>query len=114
VGASVEPEDSNRDGRLNVRTRRVISIVVGAATAVMLWAVPALASDHLADATNAPGAGHRNFANPVALNPSGTSGAAAQPTTVPGEGNPNAGVDQSTPAVDLAEVEARSGGHAQP
>jgi hypothetical protein len=114
VGASVEPEDSTRDGRLNVRVRRVITIVVGAAAAVMLWAVPALASDHLADATNAPGAGQRDFANPVAQNPSGTSGAAAQPATVPGEGNPNAGADQSIPAVDLSEVSVRSGGHAQP
>ncbi len=94
--------------------RRVISVVVGAAAAVMLWAVPALASEHLADATNAPGAGQRDFANPVALNPSGTSGGAAQPTTIPAEGNPNAGVDQSTPAVDLSKVDARTGGHAQP
>jgi hypothetical protein len=79
-----------------------------------LWAGPALASDHLADGTDAPGAGQRDFANPVAQNPSGTSGAAARPATVPGEGNPNAGEDQSTPAVDLSEVPARSGGHAQP
>jgi hypothetical protein len=97
-----------------VRARRAITIVVGAAAAVMLCAAPVLASDHLADATNAPGAGQRDFANPVAQNPSGTSGAAARPATVPGEGNPNAGVDQSTPAVDLSQVSARSGGHAQP
>ena len=97
-----------------MRVRRVITIIVGAAAAVMLWAVPALASDHLADATNAPGGGQRDFANPVAQNPSGTSGPAAQPATVPGEGNPNAGVEQSTPAADLSEVNARSGSHAQP
>jgi hypothetical protein len=114
VGALVEPEGSTRDGRLNVIARRVISIVVGAVAAVMLCAAPAFASDHLADATNAPGAGQRDFANPVAQNPSGTSGAAARPATVPGEGNPNAGVDRSTPAVDLSQLGARSGGHAQP
>ena len=95
-------------------TRRVITIVVGAAAAVMLWAVPALASDHLANGTNNPGAGQRDFGSPVGANPSGTSGAAADPMTVPGEGNPNAGQDQSTPAVDLAEVNGRSGSHAQP
>ena len=56
----------------------------------------------------------RDFLNPVGGNPSGTSGAAAQPATVPGEGNPNAGEEQSTPAVDLSKVSARSGEHAQP
>jgi hypothetical protein len=95
-------------------SRPVIAVVGSAVAAVMLCAVPAFASDHLADASNAPGAGQREFENPVGQNPSGTSGAAAQPTTVPGEGNPNAGDDQSTPAVDLSQVNARSGGHAQP
>ena len=97
-----------------MRARRVISVGAGAVAGVMLWAAPAFAHDHLADATNAPGAGQRGFANPVAQNPSGTSGAAAQPATVPGAGNPNAGVDQGTPAVDLSQVNTRSGGHANP
>lgn len=97
-----------------MRTRRIIVIVVGAAAAVMLWAVPAFAHDHLADATNAPGAGQRDFANPVAQNPSGTSGAAARPATVPGGGNPNSGIDLGTPSVDLSQVNTRSGGHANP
>ena len=109
-----EPEASTRQRRLNMIARRVICTGVGAIAAVALWAGPALASDHLANGTDAPGAGQRDFANPVAQNPSGTSAAAALPGTVPGEGNPNAGAEQSTPAVDLSEVGPRSGDHAQP
>jgi hypothetical protein len=97
-----------------VRTRRIIVIVAGAVAAVMLWAAPAFAHDHLADATDAPGAGYRDFGNPVAQNPSGTSGAAARPATVPGGGNPNSGVDVGTPSADLSLVITRSGGHASP
>jgi hypothetical protein len=95
-----------------VNARRLMTIVVGTTAAVMLWAVPAFANDHLADANNAPS--QRDFVNPVTENPSGTSGAAAQPGTVPGQGDPNAGQDQFTPAVDLSDVILRSGGHAQP
>ena len=43
-----------------MRARRAITIIGGAAAVIVLWAVPALASDHLADATNAPGAGQRD------------------------------------------------------
>jgi hypothetical protein len=95
-----------------MNARRAVSIVVGTTAAVMLWAAPAFANDHLADANNAPS--QRDFVNPVTANPSGTSGAAAQPGTVPGQGDPNAGEDTSTPAVDLSDVFLRSGGHAQP
>ena len=84
------------------------------ALALVVLAPAALASDHLFNAATAPGAAQRGFGNPVALNPSGVSGPAAQPGTVPGEGNPNAGQDQTTPAVDLSLVTIRSGGHGQP
>ena len=70
---------------------------------------PALASDHLFDGANAPGAEQRGFGNPVAGNPSGMSGAKARPGTVPGEGNPNSGNEQGTPAVDRDLVDDRSG-----
>src|SRR5829696_3512449 len=53
----------------------------------------AFSSDHLANA-QAP------FGNPVVNNPSGVSGGAATPGDVPGTGNPNAGQDRTTPAVD--------------
>ena len=39
--------------------------------------------------------------NPVVGNPSGVSGPAAQPGTVPGLGNPDAGADRGTPSVNL-------------
>ncbi len=72
------------------------------------------ASDHLFNAATSNGAGERGFANPVAANPSGTSGANAQPATVPGEGNPKAGGEQGTPSVDLGLVSTRSGGNGSP
>jgi hypothetical protein len=52
--------------------------------------------------------------NPVAQNPSGVSGNAAQPGTVPGAGDPKVGVDTGTPAVDLSLVSVRSGGNGNP
>lgn len=85
----------------------VLIIVVGVAPA-------ALASDHLFNAANAAGAAHRGFANPVAQNPSGVSGAMARPATVPGEGDPKSGLDLGTPSVDLSLVSVRSGGHGNP
>ena len=72
----------------------------------------AVADDHLANGATAEGADNRGFGNPVAANPSGTSGPAAQPGSVPGLGNPNAGADQGTPSFDPESrderVEARS------
>jgi hypothetical protein len=90
--------------------------LVFAVTALLLGvlAAPALAHDHLFNAAHAPGVADRGFANPVAGNPSGVSGAAAQPATVPGAGDPKMGVDTGTPAVDLSLVNARSGGHGAP
>ena len=93
---------------------RFILAVLLALALVALAAGPALASDHLFNAANSPGAGQRGFANPVASNPSGTSGGMALPGIVPGEGNPNAGNELGTPAVDLGLVNARSGGHGTP
>ncbi|HJW75284.1 MAG TPA: hypothetical protein VJ787_06395 [Thermoleophilia bacterium] len=92
-------------------TRRFIALMGLLVFAVAVLAPAALASDHLFNAANAPGADQRGFGNPVALNPSGVSGPAARPATVPGEGNPNAGQDQTTPAADLTFVSVRSGGH---
>jgi hypothetical protein len=94
--------------------RKILVILLLALALLAVMAVPALASDHLANAVNAPGADVRGFLNPVAGNSSGISGAMARPATVPGEGNPNAGGDQSTPAVDLSLVNQRSGGHGTP
>ena len=88
--------------------KRVLAAVFTAALLVGVASSPAVASDHLANATGAAGF------NPVAQNPSGTSGGKAQPGTVPGEGSPNAGQDQTTPAVDLSVVDDRSGGHGNP
>jgi hypothetical protein len=96
------------------KAKRFIAVAATSALLVGLTAMPALAGDHLFTGSNAPGADQRGFANPVATNPSGTSGAAARPGTVPGEGNPNAGADQETPSVDLNAVSARSGGHGDP
>ena len=87
----------------------MVLLVVGAALTPV-----ALASDHLFNATTAPGASHRGFANPVALNPSGMSGVKARPATVPGEGDPKSGADLGTPSVDLTLVPIRSGGHGGP
>jgi hypothetical protein len=94
--------------------KRVVTIVLVAGVLLGLAAAPALAHDHLFNAATSPGVDHRGFANPVAGNPSGTSGAAAQPATVPGAGDPKAGIDQGTPAVDLSLVNIRSGGHGMP
>ena len=90
------------------RVKRVLAAGFTAALLVGVASSPAVASDHLANAIDATGI------NPVTQNPSGTSGAKAQPGTVPGEGNPFAGVDQGTPAADLNEVVDRSGGHGHP
>ena len=67
-------------------------------TALILGAGLALgtqefAGDHLASAVGA--LGH----NPVAGNPSGVSGPASDPGSVPGQGDPNAGQDTGTPSV---------------
>ena len=95
-------------------TRKLFVSLVTAALLLAGAAAPALANDHLANAISAPGAAHRGFVNPVAANPSGTSGANAAPGTVPGEGDPKAGGDLGTPSVDLGLVSVRSGGHGDP
>ena len=88
--------------------KRVLAAVFTSALLVGVASSPALASDHLLNAKAATGI------NPVTDNPSGTSGAKAQPDTVPGEGNPNFGNDRGTPAVDLDEVNVRSGDNGHP
>lgn len=70
---------------------------------------PALASDHLSHAGNAPGAGNRGFDNPVTDNPSGVSGEKADPASVPGEGDPNDGNATGTPSVNLDLIGQGSG-----
>lgn len=94
-------------------TRRLPVVASLAVLALAALAPAALASDHLFNAATSPGAAQRGFTNPVALNPSGVSGPAAQPGTVPGEGDPKAGQDRTTPAVDLSFVLVRSG-HGDP
>jgi hypothetical protein len=79
--------------------KRVLAAVFTAALLVGVASSPAVASDHLFNAIDASGR------NPVPQN--------ANPTTVPGEGNPFAG-ELGTPAVDLNEVDDRSGGHGHP
>lgn len=90
--------------------KRLAVVGVMVAAALGLMSVPAGASDHLSHATDSPGVAQRDFGNPVAMNPSGgTSFAAAQPQTVPGEGDPNDGIETGTPSVDLDLVCTRSG-----
>ena len=92
------------------RAKRILAAVFTSALLVGVASSPALASDHLANASGA-----REGINPVTQNQSEKSGAQAQPGTVPGEGSPNAGVDQGeTPAVDLNVVDERSGTHGNP
>ena len=82
------------------------TITITAAMALLAFGIGAMgplaasADDHLFNGANADGADNRGFGNPVAKNRSGTSGAAAQPGSVPGLGNPNAGEDQGTPSFD--------------
>ena len=90
------------------RAKRVLAAVFTSALLVGVASSPAVASDHLFDAIGATGF------NPVAQNPSETSGEAARPGTVPGEGNPSAGEDTGTPAANLTEVEVRSDHHGHP
>lgn len=94
--------------------RKVILSLVLALALIAVFAAPAAASDHLFNAAYSEGVDERGFVNPVGGNPSGTSGAMALPGTVPGEGDPKVGQDQSTPAVDLSFVSVRSGGHGDP
>ncbi len=101
---------------MSTRRRLVrIGTITTLSSALLLATGPlALADDHLFNGATSPGAAQRGFANPVAGNPSGVSGPAAQPGTVPGLGNPNAGGDQGTPAFDCVSLqerlEARSNG----
>jgi len=80
------------------------ALALGAVTA---GAGVATADDHLFDAAHSSGVDNRGFVNPVAANPSGVSGAAAQPGTVPGLGNPNAGGDTGTPSFDCMSLQER-------
>ena len=93
-----------------LNSRRVIrSLAAGALTvcAVTAGAGAAAADDHLFDAAHSSGVAQRGFVNPVANNPSGTSGAAAQPGTVPGLGNPSSGSDLGTPSFDCMSLTER-------
>ena len=94
--------------------RKVILSLSLALVVSVGFALPVAASDHLFNAANSEGADNRDFGNPVAGNPSGTSGAMASPGTVPGEGDPKVGDDRGTPAVDLNLILVRSGGHGDP
>lgn len=94
--------------------KRSALIMVAALTLLVVFSGQAIASDHLFNAANSPGAALRGFANPVGGNPSGNSAMHARPGTVPGEGDPKVGLDLGTPAVNLELVNVRSGGHGRP
>ncbi len=93
---------------------RPLALAVVATAAFALVPATAQADDHLFNASTSSGASERGFTNPVAGNPSGTSGPAAQPSSVPGLGDPKVGEDTGTPAFGgdaLCErVQARSEG----
>jgi hypothetical protein len=75
-------------------------VLTAIAMAGIVIAGAASANDHLFNATNAAnasGSNQRGFTNPVTTNPGNSQ---ASPGTVPGQGNPNAGADTGTPAVD--------------
>lgn len=100
-----------------MRTRHTVASMFAAgviAVGTMAAAAPAMAHDHLFNGATSNGADNRGFTNPVAGNPSGVSGAMAQPGTVPGLGNPNAGQDMGAPSFDCEvlqmRLDARSGG----
>ena len=73
------------------------------------WHPHPFADDHLFNGATSDGASVRGSTNPVAANPSGRSGPASDPGTVPGLGNPNAGADQGTPSFDPASLAERLG-----
>lgn len=84
----------------------------GLAAALAFLAGSALASSHLHNALTSEGADNRGFDRPVQENPSGVSGAQADPHAVPGLGNPSTGhggEPTGTPAVNLDLVPIRSG-----
>lgn len=95
-------------------TARIVAAVGLAAGIGLAGASGATAHDHLFDAAHSQGVDQRGFTNPVAFNPSGTSGGAAQPATVPGLGNPNSEPGQGTPSFDCEtlgdRLAARSSG----
>lgn len=69
----------------------------------------AFAGDHLASATGARNDNPADVSgNPVGGNPSGVSGSASGPGSVPGEGDPNHGGQQDTPSVSDGGGQARS------
>jgi len=89
--------------------RTAIAVTTAATLVVGLGVGTASADDHLANGANSEGVVHRDFGNPVGGNPSGTSGPAAHPATVPGLGNPNAGIDQGTPSFECEVLHVRLG-----
>jgi len=101
-------------GRSTEIVRKVILTLLLVVVLLAVFASPVAASDHLFNAAHSEGVDNRGFVNPVAGNPSGTSGAMALPGTVPGEGDPKVDVQQGTPAVDLNDVWTRSGGQGDP
>ena len=84
-------------------------VLTAIAMAGIVIAGAASANDHLFNATNAAnasGSNQRGFTNPVTSHTSQPS-----PTTVPGQGNPNAGADQDTPAVDASCLQSQARDH---
>lgn len=95
--------------------RTAIAVATSVTLVVGVGFGTASADDHLANGATSEGVDNRGFGNPVGANPSGTSRPAAQPGTVPGLGNPNAGADQGTPSFECdvlhVRLAARSSGN---
>ncbi|MBE9553893.1 MAG: hypothetical protein IMF05_10565 [Proteobacteria bacterium] len=88
-----------------MKMHKVIGLAFG--VVVMAFGGAAFADDHLFSAATSEGAGTRDFNNPVAGNPSGTSGAQAQPGSVPGLCDPKAGADTGTPSFSAETLSDR-------
>src|SRR5215211_964666 len=91
--------EGTRKEDLLSRLRKVLAASLVSALMLGMVAFPAAASDHVFNAVFSQGSDDRGFANPVTGNP---GDAQADPSQVPGEGNPNFGLEQGTPAVDLS------------
>lgn len=69
----------------------------------------AYADDHLFNAVNSQGADNRGFGNPVVGNP---GDAQADPTSVPGTGDPKVGTETGHPSVDCEDLNPTAGNNA--
>jgi len=90
-----------------MQKRNLLGVVLG--SIVLAAPLYTYANYHLSNAATTQGVDQRGFANPVTGNP---GNAAADPTTVPGEGNPNAGRERGTPSVSVGDLNPTAAGNA--